>query len=145
MLVFCFVVQICLILDQLMLFTVTTANGSPDKVNAFQWTHHRALQLGFWPAYERAVARKFTWLSALRLNTAESVLATTQSFILFGTEVAFATLNIILITDYAHILLPNSSRALDLKDWSLGQVIAVTIWIPVLLEYIWLVAGKFRV
>ena len=141
MLVFCFVAQLCLILDQIMLFTVTPADGSSDKGNVFQWTRHRILQLGLWDAYERAVVHKFTWLSVLRLHTAESVLSTTSSFILFATEIAFACLNVILITDYAHILLPNSSQALNLKDWSLGQVIAVTIWIPVLLEYVWLVAG----
>jgi hypothetical protein len=50
-------------------------------------------------------------------------------------------LNIILIDDYARLLLPTATtgnQALNFSDWTLGQVIAVAVWAPVLLEYIWI-------
>lgn len=170
MLVFCFVVQLCLILDQVALFPAGAATetcgkdnrlqwvpsvdvvalfpakeaGSCEKVNCFQWLRSRILQARFWASYEHAVDGRLAWLSALHLDTRERqerVMACTHSTILVATELTFVALNAVLITDYAHLLLPNDFQSLSLKDWSLGQVISVTIWVPVLLEYLWHATG----
>lgn len=142
MLAFCFVVQLWLILDQIDLFRIPASSGSPVKGNCFQWWRAKILQYSFWKTYERAVTERFHWLSSIKLDTGERVLKAINSVLLLATELAFVGLNAVLISDYAHILASNDySQTLNLTDWSLGQVISVTIWVPVLLEYIWVAAG----
>ncbi|EMC97936.1 hypothetical protein BAUCODRAFT_146537 [Baudoinia panamericana UAMH 10762] len=136
-LAFCFVVQICLILDQLLVFKVPTPEEPGRKGNCFDWLRHQILRWRMWESYERSAKKYPRWTAAFRLDTGNHLLGLMQGTVLLGTECAFVALNIILILDYAHILLPNSFQTLDLKAWTLGQVISVTIWIPVLLEYVW--------
>ncbi|KAK4540991.1 hypothetical protein LTR36_008360 [Oleoguttula mirabilis] len=124
MLVFCFVVQLCLILDLVTLFQPDGASGTSDRVNCFQWLRSKTLRANFWGTYEHAVAHRLPWLAKIGLDTAERVLARMQSFILLATELVFVGLNAVLITDYAHILLPNDFQSLSLNNWALGQVIS---------------------
>ncbi|KAK0948698.1 hypothetical protein LTR91_027035, partial [Friedmanniomyces endolithicus] len=77
----------------------------------------------------------------LHFDTGERMVRLLQSCIVFATECGFVGLNVVLITDYAHLLLVNDFQTLDLKNWTLGQVIAVTIWVPVFLEYLYVAAG----
>lgn len=142
MLAYCLIIQLCLILD--VVFVFANPADPTNKLNCFDWFRNFLLARKFWPTYERwAIASQHPrTLRYLRLDTAERILATSQSLCLFATELCLAALNIILITDYAHILIPNTYEILDKQSWSLGQVISVTIWIPVILEYFWLAARK---
>ncbi|KAF2770495.1 hypothetical protein EJ03DRAFT_373617 [Teratosphaeria nubilosa] len=50
----------------------------------------------------------------------------------------WVALNVLLIQDYYRIVLPSDNTALQYNNWSLGQVIAVAVWAPVFLEYLWI-------
>jgi len=152
MVLFCLVVQTCLIIDQCEFFTIENAHGEEKhKVDIFTKIRHTILRSNFWHKYERKAIQS-PWLGKLHLDTRERVLKVMQGFILLGTEMACAGLNIVLIVgkqrqaqragcsleerltmtlpqliDYAHILTSsyNSTVNLDLNEWSLGQVISV--------------------
>lgn len=142
MLVFCLVVLVCIIVDQFEVFPTQDENG-PVKVSCFRYLKTRVLRSRSISRYEQAVANKprLFWLARVRLDSGDRVWRAIQGTILLGAEIVFVGLTIVLITDYARILLPNNFQTLDLKAWSLGQVIAVSIWVPVLIEYFWLAAS----
>ena len=142
--VFCFVVQLCLILDQCRFFTELNEGTSEImKVNVFDKVTHIISRRVFWNTYEKLASQRL-YMRRFKLDTRERTLNTIRELILLLTELACAALNIVLIHDYANILLPtgNGAITLDLTAWSLGQVISVTIWVPVLLEYFWLASSK---
>ncbi|KAK3114974.1 hypothetical protein LTR53_006153 [Teratosphaeriaceae sp. CCFEE 6253] len=141
MLVFCWMVQLCLILDALNLFPVRDPDGQSVKGSCFTWLEQKILSRPFWQAYNEKHFHGARWRTLLRLDSGERMVSMVQSLILAATECVFVALNVILITDYAHILLPNDFKTLNLKDWTLGQVISVTIWVPVFLEYVYIAAG----
>ncbi|KAK0279956.1 hypothetical protein LTR35_001005 [Friedmanniomyces endolithicus] len=141
MLVFCWVVQLCLILDVITLFRVKESDGSASKGNCFQWVEQKILRMPFWTRYDDKHFNQSRWRTMLHFDTGERMVRLLQSCIVFATECGFVGLNVVLITDYAHLLLVNDFQTLDLKNWTLGQVIAVTIWVPVFLEYLYVAAG----
>jgi len=141
MLVFCWIVQICLIVDAIRLFRVTK-NGMPIKSNLFAWLKQKMLDRPYWRTYDEKHLTTSRWRTRFRLDSGDNMIQLAKSVVILGTEFAFVALNVILITDYAHILIPNDFKTLNLKDWSLGQVIAVTIWVPVFLEYVYKASGE---
>ncbi|TKA69406.1 hypothetical protein B0A55_07838 [Friedmanniomyces simplex] len=141
MLVFCWVVQLCLILDAVDVFPVTNTDGFASKGNCFQWIEQKILGRPFWIRYDDRHFNQSRWRTMLRFDTGERIVRLVQDFIILATECAFVSLNVVLITDYAHLLLVNDFQTLDLKNWTLGQVIAVTIWVPVFLEYLYVASG----
>jgi hypothetical protein len=54
-----------------------------------------------------------------------------------GTELALLMLSIVLLQDYGPLLVHTGYLALDDRAWALGQIIAVTIWLPVLVKFVW--------
>lgn len=58
------------------------------------------------------------------------ILNTLYKMIPFITEIGLVTINIVLLSQYASYL-----KLLGDNSWSLGQVISVTIWVPVVVEY----------
>lgn len=58
-------------------------------------------------------------------------------FLILATEITLGAFNILLLHEYARIIRPTDYRVSDFEIWSLGQVIAVTVWFPVLVEFIW--------
>ncbi|KAK4580047.1 hypothetical protein LTR86_000249 [Recurvomyces mirabilis] len=138
MLVFCFVVLVCLMLDQVAVFTIRTQSGESYKGTCFQWLRHAIVRLPVCENYDRGAEGRPKWMRVLGLDTSGRTLRVVHGFLLFATECAFVALNMVLISDYAHLLTKgNDFRSLDTSSWSLGQIIAVTIWVPVLIEYVW--------
>jgi len=149
MVVFCLVVQACLVLDQCPFFSdIDECTQAKTKVDIFTKIKHSILRHPAWNAYERAATAR-SLRARLRLDTAEQVLNTVRGCIILTTECLLAALNVILITvskssqtsrvcrltvrtcskDYAHMLqhMKNDPVTLNLEEWSLGQVISVNI------------------
>ncbi|KAK5693868.1 hypothetical protein LTR17_024954 [Elasticomyces elasticus] len=137
----CWIVQICLIVDAIELFTIAHNEGHTSKGSLYQWLEWKILGRPFWTTYDEKHFNKSRWLTLMRLDSGARIAQLAQSFILFATEIVFVGLNIVLIKDYSTLLLANDFQTLNLKDWTLGQVISVTIWVPVFLEYIYTAAG----
>ncbi|KAK5681793.1 hypothetical protein LTS10_006326 [Elasticomyces elasticus] len=134
-------VLICLIVDAMEFFTILHKDGHTSKGSLYQWLEWKVLGRPFWTTYDEKHFNKSRWLTLMRLDSGARIVQLAQSFILFATEIVFVGLNIVLIKDYSTLLLANDFQTLNLKDWTLGQVISVTIWVPVFLEYIYTAAG----
>lgn len=141
MIIFALVVLVCMILDQVRLFA--------SKKNHSGKTHRRRTSVEIsrdWlssrpslESYESFVAKRpwLAWTSNLNLDTGPGLLQGLENTLVFATELALLLLTIILLKDYGRILLPTNYVVIDLETWTLGQVIAVTIWLPVLVEFVW--------
>lgn len=144
MLAFCFAVMLCLILDLITVFHVENSRGEEFRGNCFDWLRQRVLRMNFWQNYDARMTDSSPWIKFMHVDSGERLIQLAQDFILLASECILVGLNIVLITDFTRLLLPgNDFQALDLKAWSLGQVIAVTIWTPVFVEYIWTAIGTF--
>ncbi|KAK4894493.1 hypothetical protein LTR27_007379 [Elasticomyces elasticus] len=137
----CWIVQLALIVDAMEFFNITHRDGHTSKGSLYQWLEWKILARPFWTSYDEKHFNKSRWLTLMRLDSGARIVQLAQSFILFATEIVFVGLNIVLIKDYSTLLLANDFQTLNLKDWTLGQVISVTIWVPVFLEYIYTAAG----
>lgn len=116
--VICFFVMVMLALDHLKVFSFATKNGRQRHLSCYgvlnAWTHSIQTKV-----YRRAIYH-------------------TSRTIVFATELALIALNTTLVVDYIRLLQPDEySTAFDWSKWDLGQIIAVAIWVPVWLEYLW--------
>ncbi|KAK5113368.1 hypothetical protein LTR62_003468 [Meristemomyces frigidus] len=138
MLTFCFVVMLVLVLNQIVIFTIHSPDGVSRKGTCFQWLRGAVLRLPFWRKYDDKAEIRSRYIRLFHLDTSERIVQLLHGLLLFATECTFVSLNMVLIADYAHLLTKgNDFQTLDTKSWSLGQIIAVTIWVPILIEYLW--------
>jgi len=143
MIAFALVVQLCMIIDHLTVFKPAGASDDDRKrQNLFQVTRDWLLHRQEWEYYENLVQhqRCLIWLAKMKLDTRHSLLTRSKWFVLLGTEMALISLSILLLKAYGRLLVNHGVLGylvLDHKAWSLGQIIAVTIWVPVLVKFVW--------
>lgn len=143
MIAFALVVQLCMIIDHLTVFKPAGASDDDRKrQNLFQVTRDWLLHRQEWDYYENLVQhqRCLIWLAKMKLDTRHSLLTRSKWFVLLGTEIALISLSILLLKAYGRLLVNHGVLGylvLDHKAWSLGQIIAVTIWVPVLVKFVW--------
>lgn len=143
MIAFALVVQLCMTIDHLTVFKPAGASDDDRKrQNLFQITRDWLLHRQEWEYYENLVQhqRCLIWLAKMKLDTRHSLLTRSKWFVLLGTEMALISLSILLLKAYGRLLVNHGVLGylvLDHKAWSLGQIIAVTIWVPVLVKFVW--------
>lgn len=120
-LVFCSAIQLFLILDNAKLIPYTVNRGEKMRwVTVWHCMHLIAKKRIF-------CGKRNEWL-----------LYAINSYTEMTVEVFLLSLNIILMTDYSKMVFTHSSVTLEAQGWTLGQVIAVSIWVPGFLEWLWL-------
>ncbi|KAK4499219.1 hypothetical protein PRZ48_009732 [Zasmidium cellare] len=158
-----FVVFFCIVLERVKLFKDHSKSPAPKRISGNQgnavarlWrrikdsTVHRqnifeavrdwALRRQrLWVRYERLVqdSRWLRWMSVIHLDTAETFVHMTVKVIVLAAEITLGAFNVVLLYEYARIIRPKEYRVSEFQVWTLGQVIAVTVWFPVLVEFIW--------
>lgn len=85
------------------------------------------------------------WTPVLYVDTAESLVHTIGKVIVLAAEITLGAFNVVLLHEYARIIRPKEYRVSDFQLWTIGQVIAVTVWFPVLVEFIWDCYGKSHI
>lgn len=104
-----------------------TAHAASDRQNIFG-----LLQDTISPGVSRSNGSRWTsWLSQLLSPRVARVT-------IYAAELALFALNCMLFYQYIQTLHPGEGYRLeDFSKWTLGQVIAVTIWFSVLFEFLW--------
>ena len=143
MLVFCIVLQILLILHRTRIVPRKADSGESQRMSCLEWIRIKIYERGFWARYEVAMSNRSSskWLRFV--HNRHVTLHTLGKLLVLITEFFLVSFVCILIDDYTRLLRPSFYNvALDLHSWTLGQVISVSIWVPVLLQYLWLAFGK---
>ncbi|KAF7198623.1 hypothetical protein HII31_00362 [Pseudocercospora fuligena] len=143
--VFALVTLICMISDQIRIFPNST-NASRRRT-PFQVFRERLRRCRWLESYENFIKKRrhVSWLAKVHLNTGPNLIDSMRFFILVLVETAFIWLLILLLNDYRELFLPANYIVLNLEAWTLGQVLAVTIWLPLLFEWTWnVVVGVYH-
>lgn len=159
----CFLVYTCIVLERFKLFKDRNKAPAPQRTlndhesslarvwrtfidhTAYRQNVFEALRdwmlrrQRFWVRYGRLVhdRRGLRWLASLNLDTGETLIHIVGKATALAAEIVLCGFNIALLHEYARIISPKEYRVSDFQFWTLGQVIAVTVWFPVLVEFLW--------
>ncbi|KAH0537951.1 hypothetical protein FGG08_005401 [Glutinoglossum americanum] len=107
-------------------------NGKQTRVNGYEWLK---MWIKDWPAWSRL--ESWAFLKWIWLDTAERAIRSGTAILVLAIEIYYLVLLSNLIINLQSIFFNNGTTA---NSWSFGQIIAVTIWLPSLVEYIYLMS-----
>ncbi|KAH0558885.1 hypothetical protein GP486_004485 [Trichoglossum hirsutum] len=111
-------------------------NDKPPRVNSYEYLK---VWIKDWPIWRRPEPPAF--LKWIRLDTAERVIRSGTATLVLAIEIYYLTLFSALLTNLWQIF-SNNSTSTTTSSWSFGQIIAVTIWVPSTVEYIYLMSRR---
>ncbi|KAF2461414.1 hypothetical protein BDY21DRAFT_85706 [Lineolata rhizophorae] len=140
---FCLTLVMVLFFDLWRVVSWKDGYGNHIKVSSIRWL---ALYVMSWPIWN-------TWESLIRetpslelfhlfgLDTAEGVYAAGTRLVILAIEIGFLYVFGLFFVGISRVVRPtfDDTNAVDFSRWNFGQIVSVTIWIPVLAEYLYYV------
>ncbi|KAF2165541.1 hypothetical protein M409DRAFT_55914 [Zasmidium cellare ATCC 36951] len=136
-LIFCWVLLLYLIIENFRVFKQRPGRENRTwKRNILEvhksWIAHTSRARSFGLESQSSIVRRTS-----QLAYSNQFWHALSKFILLAAEVALLALTLRMLKDYSNVFDNENFVVLDKKSWSLGQVIAVTAFVPPVVRFIW--------